>query len=204
MVRKGVLGQVALLRGINVGKAKRIAMSDLRDVAEGLGWGNVTTLLATGNLLFTAPGSGSASAGPCLAKALEKALVTHHALNVRIVVLSCREIDAVIEEMPFGTKASDPSRLLVAAYVDTAARSKLEALAKQDWSPDALALGQHAAYMWCPNSIADSPLVIAVGKATRDGLTARNWATWQKIQRLAAATSTPAEGQRSKMSLREG
>ena len=213
MVRKGVLtrgaaarrlSNVALLRGINVGRAKRLAMSDLRDVAEKLGWQNVTTLLATGNLVFTSSGSKKARAGTGFASALEKALLSHHKLETRIVVLSSREVDVVIDEMPFGSKISDPARLMVAAYVDPAVRAKLEPLSAQDWKPGALALGSHAAYLWCPDGILDSALMTAVTRAARDGITARNWSTWQKIQRLAAATSTPAEGQRSRTSLRVG
>ena len=46
---------VALLRGINVGTAKRIAMADLRGVMTGLGYSDVRTLLNSGNVVFTAP-----------------------------------------------------------------------------------------------------------------------------------------------------
>ena len=46
---------VALLRGINVGTAKRVAMADLRGVMTGLGYSDVRTLLNSGNLVFTAP-----------------------------------------------------------------------------------------------------------------------------------------------------
>ncbi len=46
---------VALLRGINVGKAKRIAMADLRNVFSSLGYGNVQTLLNSGNVVFDVP-----------------------------------------------------------------------------------------------------------------------------------------------------
>lgn len=40
---------VALMRGIDVGRAKRVAMSDLRELLEGLGYGAVRTLLNCGN-----------------------------------------------------------------------------------------------------------------------------------------------------------
>ncbi len=40
---------VARMRGINVGRAKRVAMSDLRELLEGLGYGEVRTLLDSGN-----------------------------------------------------------------------------------------------------------------------------------------------------------
>jgi uncharacterized protein (DUF1697 family) len=43
---------VALLRGINVGRAKRVAMADLRDLVAGLGHANVRTVLNSGNVVF--------------------------------------------------------------------------------------------------------------------------------------------------------
>ena len=43
---------VALLRGINVGRNKRIAMADLRSLCEGLGFEHVRTLLQSGNVVL--------------------------------------------------------------------------------------------------------------------------------------------------------
>ena len=40
---------VALVRGINVGRAKRVAMADLRSVVAGLGYTDVRTLLNSGS-----------------------------------------------------------------------------------------------------------------------------------------------------------
>ena len=47
---------VALLRAVNVGGRSSLAMADLRAVAEGLGYGEVTTFLQSGNLVFDAKG----------------------------------------------------------------------------------------------------------------------------------------------------
>jgi uncharacterized protein (DUF1697 family) len=41
--------QVALIRGINVGKAKRLAMADLRALLGRLGYRDARTLLNSGN-----------------------------------------------------------------------------------------------------------------------------------------------------------
>jgi uncharacterized protein (DUF1697 family) len=46
---------VALLRGINVGKAKPVAMSDLRSAAESAGFESVRTLLRSGNAVLVGP-----------------------------------------------------------------------------------------------------------------------------------------------------
>ena len=43
---------VALLRGINVGRAKRIAMAELRGLVAELGFTNVRTVLNSGNVVF--------------------------------------------------------------------------------------------------------------------------------------------------------
>ncbi len=52
---------VALLRGINVGKAKRVSMENLRALLAGLGFTDVSTLLNSGNAVFQATGGASAS-----------------------------------------------------------------------------------------------------------------------------------------------
>src|SRR5690606_1237349 len=46
---------VALLQGINVGKTKRVAMSDLKALVEKLGYTDVRTHLNSGNVVFTSP-----------------------------------------------------------------------------------------------------------------------------------------------------
>ena len=46
---------IALWRGINVGKAKRLAMADLKALLAELGATDVATLLNSGNAVFDAP-----------------------------------------------------------------------------------------------------------------------------------------------------
>ena len=135
---------VALLRGINVG-GKRLAMADLRRVAEALGWRDVATVLATGNLIFT-PAHRTAEPAQLSAR-LEKALLADLSLQVRVVVLSAAQVETVTREQPFGSKVDNPSRLLVSAYLDGQARPALAPLTKTDWSPGALVRGTHAAYL---------------------------------------------------------
>jgi uncharacterized protein (DUF1697 family) len=48
------------LRGINVGRAKRIAMADLSEVVTDLGCSNVRALLNSGNVLFDCERAGHA------------------------------------------------------------------------------------------------------------------------------------------------
>ncbi|MHB0980575.1 MAG: DUF1697 domain-containing protein [Thermoleophilia bacterium] len=47
---------IGLIRGINVGRAKRVSMADLRALVAGLGHTEVRTLLNSGNVVFSTPG----------------------------------------------------------------------------------------------------------------------------------------------------
>jgi uncharacterized protein (DUF1697 family) len=168
---------VALLRGINVGKAKRVAMSDLRMAVEDLGYRNARTLLNSGNIVFDAPGATSTE----VATRVEEALETKLGLRSRVTVLPAAEFASVIEENPIAARADNPSRMHAAFITDPKDISRLEQLATRDWAPESLALGRRVAYLWCPDGVAQSELVEQVGRALRDGVTIRNWATVMKI-----------------------
>ena len=73
---------VALLRGVNVGRAKRVAMADLRALVEGLGYTEVRTLLNSGNVVFAAPGVPSDEAASRIANGLRETLSVSAAVSV--------------------------------------------------------------------------------------------------------------------------
>jgi uncharacterized protein (DUF1697 family) len=171
---------VALIRGINVGRAKRVAMSDLRALVEGLGYGDVSTLLNSGNVVFTPP----ASARKNSAGRIEEAITARLAISARVTVLTAAELDAVVAENPLGEVATDPSRLFVTVLIDPANRKLLLPLGRQDWAPDVLAVGARVAYIWCPGGMLESRLVTAVNRLLGDGATTRNWATVKKLHAL--------------------
>ena len=176
---------VALIRGINVGRAKRVAMADLRKVVEGLGYGDVRTLLNSGNVVFTVP--ASTSKGP--AARIEKAMAARFGISARVAVLTEAELAAVVADNPLGKVADDPARLFVTVLLDPADRKRLIPLARQDWTPDVLAVGARAAYLWCPRGMMDSLLAAEVIRLLGDGGTTRNWATVTKLHALAGGPS---------------
>ena len=168
----------ALIRGINVGKAKRVAMADLKAAVEGLGYRDVRTLLNSGNVVF------SAGARPVTAASrIEKALVEHTGVSARVTVLTADELVAAVGENPL-LPVADPTRLLVAVFNTPADRSRAEPLLTQDWTPERLALGPQVAYLWCPDGLLASRLPEAVGRALGDDVTSRNWATMLKLHAL--------------------
>lgn len=171
--------QIALLRGINVGRAKRVAMSDLRTVFEGLGFADVRTLLNSGNVVFTAKSRGNSAAR------IEKALATELDLIARVFVLDAAELAAALAHNPHARIAHDPARFLVAITATASEGARIAPLVKHAWQPDALAVDGRVAYLWCANGIITSKLVQAVSRAVDDAVTMRNWTTMTKLLALA-------------------
>jgi uncharacterized protein (DUF1697 family) len=180
---------VALLRGINVGTAKRVRMADLRRLIEGLGGIDVRTLLNSGNVVFSVGKNPGDFAG-----LIGKALVAKTGVSARVTVIPAADLAMIVRKNPLLAVADDPSRFLVSFFNRPADANALKPLVKQDWSPEALAVGSRAAYLWCADGILKSPLWSAVGKALSDGVTSRNWATVLKLHALVNAETWPPPG----------
>ncbi|MGK5044156.1 DUF1697 domain-containing protein [Janthinobacterium sp. GB1R12] len=181
--------QVALLRGINVGRAKRVAMADLRKLLGDLGFADVRTVLNSGNVVY----DGGAVAPAEAAARIEEALVLKLGVAARVTVLSASQFAELVEQNTLAP-AADAARLLTLVLNNPADVQRLAPLLQQPWQPEALALGRWAAYAWCPDGVLASKVVAALGVLLGDGVTSRNWATMQKLHALlngadAAATS---------------
>ena len=168
---------IALLRGINVGKAKRIAMADLKAVVESLGGTNVKTLFNSGNVVFTTKRSIS---GPNL----RSAILAATGVDSKTTVLAAADFSIVMRENPLLDVAHDPTRLLVYIPADASVLPKLASLQAASWAPEILAIGVHAAYGWSPEGLLVGKLFEHINRKIRDDCTARNWATMLKIEAL--------------------
>jgi uncharacterized protein (DUF1697 family) len=182
---------VALLRGVNVGRAKRVAMADLRELVGRLGYAGVRTVLNSGNVVFDAESGAGAAAR------IAAALVDTTGISAAVTVVSAAELAAAIAGNPFGTRAADPSRLLVVFLNDAADIAGVAALAAQDWAPEGLVLAAGIVYVWCPDA---SRANAALNRVLGDAATARNWSTVCKLHALAggAAAAPPARSSRGK------
>src|ERR1700729_666571 len=101
---------VALIRGINVGRGKRISMADLRDIMIDLGHTNVRTLLNSGNVLFQSKHRNVAK----LAASIESAIDAACGFSAAVSVMTARELDLIVDENPLLHAVDDHARHLVA------------------------------------------------------------------------------------------
>src|SRR5437016_255242 len=98
---------IALFRGINVGKAKRVSMAELRKLIEGLGCSDVRTLLNSGNVVFNADDKRA----PGIARRIETAIEKKLGVAARVTVISAEELADIVASNPLLKVANDHSRL---------------------------------------------------------------------------------------------
>lgn len=171
---------VALLRGINLGAAKRVSMADLRAVVAGLGFGDVRTLLNSGNVVFTS----SRVVGGNVGGRIERALEERTGVWARVTMLTASELTEIVSANPLGNIATNPSRYMVSVLASPAHRKLIVPLLKREWQGEAIALGERVAYVWCPAGITKSAIAVEVARLLRDGVTTRNWATMTKLHAM--------------------
>jgi uncharacterized protein (DUF1697 family) len=175
---------IALIRGINVGRSKRIAMAELRSLFVSLGYENVRTLLNSGNVLFRCarPNTGK------LALTIQNAMSTTCGITASIMIVTAVDLEAIIRENPLLHFAPDPARHLVAFVSQRRSLIPLRSMMEETWTPDALAIGTRAAYLWCADGLIDSKLSRMFAHRAGENVTTRNWAT---VLKLHAASNTP-------------
>jgi uncharacterized protein (DUF1697 family) len=113
---------VALLRGINVGTAKRVAMPALRQLATSLGYGGVRTHINSGNLILT-----SDQPTEEVVHALEQGIEQTFGLHSDVVVRTAERLAEVVRDNPYPD--GDPSRVTIAFLAGPAPAGVAERLA---------------------------------------------------------------------------
>lgn len=96
----------AFLRGVNLGK-RTVKSAELKSAFEGLGFTDVKTLLASGNVLFDAKSAKS------LKEKIEAGLREQFGFDVPIVLRTMDELKAMVKANPFGREAGEDAQLHV-------------------------------------------------------------------------------------------
>jgi uncharacterized protein (DUF1697 family) len=182
---------IALLRGINVGGHKMVAMADLREMCTKLGFVEPRTLLQSGNLVFRDSRSGAS-----LERLLELEAEKQLGVKTEFFVRSAVEWQAIIAANPFPVEAkNDPGRLLVMALKQEPDAKSVKALQAAIVGREVVrAKGKHA-YIVYPDGVGTSRLTMAMLDSrlgTRG--TGRNWNTVLKVGALTGVPRGGADG----------
>ncbi|HEY1688011.1 MAG TPA: DUF1697 domain-containing protein [Solirubrobacteraceae bacterium] len=185
MSRKGATTDagplLALLRGINVGGVQ-IAMADLRELMQGLGYENVRTHLRSGNVIFEA----NREAPDKAASRIEDAIGEQLKLKVPVLVRTAAELAAVVELNPLAAHVDNESRYVVMFLSKPIDPKALAELDEASYAPDRYAAGEREVYVWAPNGVSETKLSWSFWER-RLGVTAtgRNWKTVTRLLAMA-------------------
>lgn len=175
---------VALLRGINVGGRKRVAMADLRALFEEAGAERVTTYIQSGNVVFT-----SAARPSRLALDLERRLEAGLGFAVPVVLRTRYQLAKAVAENPFlerGVEAGELHVLFLREAPTTKAAAALEELDPTGFHPEEYGLRAGDVYLRLPNGVGRAKLTHAFfERLLGQPATLRNWKTVTRLLQLA-------------------
>jgi len=169
---------VALLRGINVGRAKTIPMAQLAIAFTGLGFTEVATVLRSGNVIFRCAERVPASTGA----AIEAAVLAATGVQSSVLVLDSAGFSAILDANPLVPVTPDGSKSFV-TFVTTMP-TQLELPDASSIAPEMLAVGRAAVYQWMPDGSQHSRVPPSFWKQFAAPVTARNWNTVHKLRIL--------------------
>jgi uncharacterized protein (DUF1697 family) len=169
---------IALLRGVNVGGVT-VKSAELAEVVRGLGFADVRTVLASGNVVF------EAARGPraALKKRIERALADAFGYDAWIVLTTPEHVRGVVDDFPFD--AADRKRQPYAIFgSDESALDELaDAASGMDPVVDPVARGDGVVY-WNPvkGTTVDTPFAKLLAKPRfKPTTTNRNLRTLEKL-----------------------
>ncbi|UCI05625.1 DUF1697 domain-containing protein [Mesorhizobium sp. B1-1-8] len=174
---------VALLYSIGLGEGRRLVMSDLKAMAEGLGLKNARTLVATGNLVFEA----RASKLPSLEQRLEVAFEKTFGRHVDIIVRRAEDWLKLAAGNPFPGQSADAGDQVAVrvmrAPVPADAITALRAYAAED---ELVQLVDGDIWLVFSRERPSSRLLAAANHKRFGVGTSRNWNTVRKLAEMVS------------------
>jgi uncharacterized protein (DUF1697 family) len=183
----GTQRYIAFLRAINVG-GHTVKMADLRALFEQVGFENVATFIASGNVIF------NAHTGDL--RVFETQIETHLrqslGYDVATFIRSASELAAIAAYQPFapGQPVGEDARLYVAFLQVVLASGVQEKLLALQTANDQFHFHNRELYWFCQTRLSESPLFTGglLEKTLGMPATVRNMTTIQKLTALYGST----------------
>jgi uncharacterized protein (DUF1697 family) len=172
---------VALLRGINVGGATMMKMTDLKAEFERLGFENVRTYINSGNIAFDAKKAAESK----LINKIEPAIEKRFGRAVPVMVREQNDIERILKGNPFDGQYDSHKEMHVLFLKEEMPKDKeAELLSKQTENERFAVIGREI-YCHLKQGVADGLLGKGyIEKKLKVAVTGRNWRTVQKLAEM--------------------
>ena len=174
---------IALLRGINLGGHKLVAMQKLRASMEGLGCASVRTYIQSGNVVFRARKSSQEA----WSKKIGAMLLREFGFPVLVIVRTREELEALVRNNPLVTeKDPDGAKHHVCFLAEAPLQTARKEMQKLTTLPDRMHCGEREIYFHLPNGFARSSLLHnPLERRLLKAATTRNWRTVNALLTMA-------------------
>jgi uncharacterized protein (DUF1697 family) len=168
---------IALFRGINVGGNNILPMLDLVAMLEDLGLSNIKTYIQSGNVIFQSKKINSVELSQNICTTIKE----RRGFIVQVIILDIDELKNAIASNPFTGINTEPNALHFFFLPSLPEHSDLQALESVKKDSEQFRLIDKIFYLYAPEGIGRSKLVMKVEKILGVAVTARNWRTVSKI-----------------------
>lgn len=170
---------VALLYSVVIDSKRRVLMSDLRAIAEGLGYENVRSLVSSGNLVFESDETSVSS----IERALEQTFAAFHDKHVDVIVKTADDWRRIVAGNPFLAEAeAAPDRVGIRIMRDKLRPDLAEFLRPYQTDGERVAIVDGHVWVHYPGQISRSKLAGQLTPKRMGGVgTARNWNTVKRL-----------------------
>jgi uncharacterized protein (DUF1697 family) len=135
---------ILLLRGVTPSGKNRVPMARLREILEDAGFANVRTYIQSGNALVD-----TGLTAYEVEEQVHDIIKTHIGADLTVIARTAAQLEAALDNNPFGA-GHDISRVFFVLFAEPPPADRVRELQSRDYSPEELAFGNYAAYMYIP------------------------------------------------------
>ena len=174
---------ICLLRGINVSGKNLIKMDALKQLFLNLGYGNVSTYIQSGNVIFK---SKSTDILKIQSKIHEK-INEEFGLKIPILIISKQELESVIAKNIFvNNRSEDALKLHVTFMSQIPLAIDIAQIVDVNYGEDEFNIVDKCIYLFCPHGYGNTKLTNTfLEKKLQVSCTTRNWKTVNELNRLS-------------------
>jgi uncharacterized protein (DUF1697 family) len=177
---------VALLRGVNLARNRRLDMKALARLLEDLGFEDSRTFLQSGNAVLTSPKSAAQ-----VKRELERGIASELGLDTEVFLRTKAQLAKVVVANPLEKIVKNPSWYQVSFLASKLPAKAARELETADVAPEQVVVLGREIYAWYPSGMQRSGLTqLLTGRKLGVSSTARNWNTVTKLLALAEADAS--------------
>ena len=171
---------IVLLRGVMPSGKNRVPMAQLRQLLTDAGFEAVHSWIQSGNIILRTSLSALE-----VEQQVQTLIKTHIGADLVVVVRTPTQLQTILDSNPFG-EGYDRARVFYTVLASPPPPEKVKELLAQDFSPEALAITEPAAYLYVPGNAGRSKLSNnLLEKKLGVSATTRNYNTISKMLQLS-------------------